>query len=569
MVSRKDITAVCIPPSSSLKEALDIAARNDPEKSGIPAGIVLVVDERQKLLGIATSGDLLRAVAKGTPLSRPVTMAMNRDPFVVVGKMQAGEIIRQAIKETREKGRHKGRFDKVVVVDRQRRVIDLVDLYDIWQASDVRLRRVGIVGLGYVGLTLGITLADVGFKVYGFDTNAQVRKMVASKKPHFLEVGLPELMREHVGKKLFPVDSLKAHPCEAYIIAVGTPLSADKKPDFAYLRSAALTVGKVLKQGDVVILRSTVPMGTTRGIVVPVLEKASGLVAGDDFYVAFAPERTVEGRALEELRNLPQIIGGINRASANIAADIFNLMTRTIHVVDTLEEAEIVKLINNTYRDVTFAFANEVALICQKWGVDTNKVIEAANAGYPRSLVPKPSPGVGGYCLDKDPYIFIEGAREKNYEPALFHHARQVNVRILDEVGRHIIEHVQPRGKDAKIFILGFAFKGRPATSDLRGSTTLALLRKLQAAGFKNIHGFDAVVPGSELRHFKVKPSGVERGFAGADAVIIMNNHEAHDKLDIVRLLRKAKKGVLFYDTWALHHPAEVAKVAHVHHKRL
>lgn len=569
MASHKDIMAVCIPPSSSLEEALAIAARSKPEKSGVPAGIVLVVDEGQKLLGIATSGDLLRAVAKGTPLSRPVTTAMNRDPFVVVGKMQAGEIIRQAVKETREKGRHKERFDKVVVVDAKHRVIDLVDLYDIWQASDVRLRRVGIVGLGYVGLTLGITLADVGFEVHGFDTNAQVRKMVAQKKPHFLEVGLPELMREHVGKKLFPVDSLKTHPCEAYIIAVGTPLDVNKKPDFAYLRSAALTVGKVLKQGDVVILRSTVPMGTTRGIVVPVLEKASGLVAGDDFYVAFAPERTVEGRALEELRTLPQIIGGINRASANIAADIFSLMTRTIHVVDTLEEAEIVKLINNTYRDVTFAFANEVALICQKWGVDTNKVIEAANAGYPRSLVPKPSPGVGGYCLDKDPYIFIEGAREKDYEPALFHHARQVNVQILDEVGRHVIEHVQPHGKDAKIFILGFAFKGRPATSDLRGSTTLVLLRKLQAAGFKNIHGFDAVVPGSELRQFKVKPSGIEEGFKDADAVIIMNNHEAHGELDIVRLLRKVRKGALFYDTWALHNPAEVAKVAHVHHKRL
>ncbi len=569
MLAKKDIRQICVAPHTSLKEALATIVKNRPSKSGIPGGIILVVDKDLTLLGLATSGDLLRAVAKGTPLERPIKAIMNKDPFVLVGKPQAQEIIRQVVKKTREEGWHRDRLERVVIIDKQRRVEDLIDLYDIWQGSDVRLRRVGVVGLGYVGLTLGITLADVGFEVYGFDTNAAVRAKVAAKKPHFLELGLPELLREHVGKRLFVVDSFKEKLCEAYIIAVGTPLDKNKKPDFTHLRSASQTVGKVLKQGDVVILRSTVPMGTTRGVVVPILEKASGLVAGDDFYVTFAPERTVEGKALEELRTLPQVIGGMNRANANIAADIFTLITPSVHIVDSLEEAEIIKLINNTYRDVSFAFANEVALICQKWGIDTNKVIEAANAGYPRSLVPKPSPGVGGYCLDKDPYIFIEGAREKNYEPALFHHARQVNVRILDEVGRHIIEHLDFRGKDAKIFILGFAFKGRPATSDLRGSTTLVLLKRLQAAGFKNIHSFDAVVSGKELKQYKVKPSSIEKGFSGADAIIIMNNHDTHGKLDIVRLLRTAKKGALFYDTWALHSPQEVAKVPHVSHKRL
>lgn len=569
MSKKKDISPICVLPSATLQEALGVIAHNRPIETGIPAGIVLVVDKTQKLLGLATSGDILRSIAKGTSLSQKVSTVMNKDPFVIVGLVPAQEIIRQVVKKTREEGWHKDRLEKVVVVDRSRRVMDVIDLYDIWQGSDVRLRRVGVVGLGYVGLTLGITLADVGFEVYGFDTSAAVRKTIKGKKPHFLEIGLPELLREHVGKRFFVTDSFKDKACEAYIIAVGTPLDAHKKPDFAHLHAAATTVGKVLKQGDVVVLRSTVPMGTTRNIVTPLLEKASGLVAGDDFYIAFAPERTVEGKALEELRTLPQIIGGINRASANIVADMFNLMTPTTHVTDSLEEAEIIKLINNTYRDVSFAFANEVALVCQKWGIDTTKVIETANAGYPRSSVPKPSPGVGGYCLDKDPYIFMDGAREKNYEPALFHHARQVNIRILDEVANHIVEHVAPKGKKAKIFILGFAFKGRPATSDLRGSTTLGLLQRLRAAGYGNIHGFDAVVSNKELRTHKVKPASIERGFAKADAVVIMNNHESHGKIDITKLLRSTNKGALFYDTWAMLTPSEVAKVPHVRHRRL
>lgn len=569
MLTKKDIRSICVDPQASLKEALLTMAKNRPSKSGIPGGVVFVVDKHLTLLGLATSGDLLRAVANGTLLDSPIKAIMNKDPFVLIGKPQAQEIIRQVVKKTREEGWHRDRLERVVIVDKQRHVKDLIDLYDIWQGNDIRLRRIGIVGLGYVGLTLGIMLADVGFEVYGYDTNPAVRSKVAAKKPHFLELGLPELLREHVGKHFFVINSFKGRSCEAYIIAVGTPLDKNKKPDFTYLHSAAQTVGKVLKRGDVVILRSTVPMGTTRGVVIPVLEKTSGLVAGDDFYVTFAPERTVEGKALEELRTLPQVIGGINHANANIAADIFTLITPSVHIVDSLEEAEIIKLINNTYRDVSFAFANEVALICQKWGIDTNKVIEAANAGYPRSLVPKPSPGVGGYCLDKDPYIFIEGAKEKNYEPALFHHARQVNLRILDEVGRHIVEHLSPRGKDAKIFVLGFAFKGKPATSDLRGSTTLVLVKRLQASGFKNIHGYDAVVPGKELKQYKVIPSDIENGFNGADAVIIMNNHDEHSKIDIVRLLRKVNKGALFYDTWALHSAQEVAKAPNVSHRRL
>ncbi len=571
MPAHKNIDTICIAPDTAIADTLRVLARNKPQKSGIPGGIALVVDDSRTLLGLVTSGDLLRAVAKGTPLARPVRSIMNKDPFVIVGRQPAAEVVRLAVQKTREEGWHKDRLEKIVIVDAKRKVLDLVDLYDLWQGSDIRLRRIAVVGLGYVGLTLGLTLADLGFEVRGFDLNEKVRAMVSRKKAPFFELGLPELLTTHVGKRFAAVGTLTGNECEAYFIAVGTPLNAAKKPDLGHLRAAAQSVGKVLKQGDVVILRSTVPLGTTRTVVVPILEKASGLTAGEDFYVAFAPERTVEGKALEELRTLPQVIGGINRASANVAADIFNLMTRTIHLVDTLEEAEVIKLINNTYRDVSFAFANEVALICQRWGIDTNKVITAANAGYERSRVPKPSPGVGGYCLDKDPYIFIEGGKAKQYESALFKEARAVNTAILQVVVADAVAHLRAAGKkNPKVFVLGFAFKGKPATSDLRGSSTLILVEGLRKAGYKNIHGFDPVVGAAELRKLRVRPvADPKEGFKAADLVIIMNNHAYFEQPDMVRHLRHAAKGALFFDTWALHNPEEVAKISNIKYRRL
>lgn len=574
MAAAKDLSPACVAPRATLRQTLAALAKNKPAVSGLPAGIALVVDSRQQLLGIATAGDMTRAIAAGTSLEAPIKEVMNAKPFVIRGHRSAQEIIRTIAEETRARGWHKGRLDKIIIVDERGRVIDLLSIYDLWQASDVRLKKVAVIGLGYVGLTLGLTLADLGFEVRGFDINEKVKKLVRSKKTPFFELGLPELLAEHAGERFKIGESYAKEKCDAYFIAVGTPLGAGKRPDLSALQAVAREVGKVLKQGDLVVLRSTVPIGTTRGPVRETLEKVSGLVAGEDFFLAFAPERTVEGKALEELRTLPQVIGGVNRQSANLAADIFSLMTHTIHIVDTLDEAEVVKLINNTYRDVTFAFANEVSLICQRWGIDTNTVIHAANAGYPRSTVPKPSPGVGGYCLDKDPFIFMEGARAKKYPARLFAHAREVNARILEAVGERVFAHLKAEcsvaGKRAKIFILGYAFKGKPATSDLRGSPTVALTRALQKAGYKNIWGFDPVVPVAEIKKLGVKTvRDMRDGFKGAHAVIIMNNHDdlASPRLQV--LLKECAPNAMFFDTWALHSKDEVAKIGGISYHRL
>ncbi len=169
-------------------------------------------------------------------------------------------------------------------------MIDLISFFDLWQASDVRFKQIGIVGLGYVGLTLGLTLADIGFTVCGMDTDLRVAETIKKKKSPFFEEGISALLKDHVGTRFSVTHDFKGkNNCDVYFIAVGTPLDKKNLPSLAYIKKAAEKLGSVLKQGDTVILRSTVPLGTTRDVVAPILEKKSGLRAGEEFFIAFAP----------------------------------------------------------------------------------------------------------------------------------------------------------------------------------------------------------------------------------------------------------------------------------------
>lgn len=565
---------ICVRPSATIREALQRLAENKPGKTHIPAGIVLVTDSRRKLLGIATDGDLRRALASGADFEIPVGAVMNKTPFVIEGPKSNVEILTLVVDKIRQEHWHKDRLDKIILVDKDRRVLNLVAFYDLWQSSDTRFKHIGVVGLGYVGLTLALALADCGFRVSGYDANPRVMRALRRGKPHFFEEGLPRLLRDHIGRNFDVVDDFSnGRGSDIYIIAVGTPIAENGKPDLRFLEAAARHAGSVLKRGDLVVLRSTIPIGTTRSLVIPALEKRSGLVAGDDFFVAFAPERTVQGKAIEELRKLPQVIGGVNRVSADLAATVFRFLTNSIVMVDSLEEAEMVKLVNNSYRDVTFAFANEASLIAQRWGIDARRVIEAANHGYARGSIPAPSPGVGGYCLEKDPYIFMASARAKRYEPLLIGSARTVSDRMVEAVAQSAVAFLkrEKRGvKNPKVFLLGFAFKGKPATSDTRGSTTVALARHLARAGYTNLYGYDPVVAARDIRAHGVTPlRSVREGFRGADAALLMNNHASFEKLDTRTLLGLGRRPFFLLDGWGLLNRQEIKKVPGVEYHEL
>ena len=275
---------------------------------------------------------------------------------------------------------------------------------------------------------------------------------------------------------------------------------------------------------------------------------------GKIFFVAYCPERTTEGQALEELRYLPQIVGGLDDRSIEVASRLFNEYTSTIVNVGSLEAAEFSKLIDNVYRDVKFAFANQIAELSERLGLNVHQLIDAVNHHYLRNNIPKPSPGVGGPCLTKDSYILKDVFTIAGMDAPLLAASRIINEQSPKRIVQRADITLKSVGKGlngARVFVVGFAFKGEPETSDLRDSTTLWFLDELKKCTTE-ITGFDPVVQRSDLVALGIKVSDPAEGFLGADAVFIMNNHKSYLKWDLLRYLRSMKKPALFFDAWHL-----------------
>ena len=276
--------------------------------------------------------------------------------------------------------------------------------------------RIGIVGLGYVGLTLGIVAADCGFEVFGKEINPAVKTALKNNRAHFHETGLNELIEKHNGTNFHCVENFPADKnFDAFIITVGTPLRENSKtPNFDAISSSIKSIGAAYDGSQLVILRSTVSVGTTRKIVMPLLREMSG---GENIFVSMCPERTLEGKAIHELKTLPQIISGNNSHAVAMARKIFEQITPALVEAKNLEEAELAKLYCNTYRDMNFAIGNAFCLAAQSFGVDGASVINLANDGYIRSNIALPG-FVAGPCLEKDAYLLtnnLPDSESKNF----------------------------------------------------------------------------------------------------------------------------------------------------------
>ncbi|MFQ5953581.1 MAG: nucleotide sugar dehydrogenase [Kiloniellales bacterium] len=411
-------------------------------------------------------------------------------------------------------------------------------------------RTVCVIGLGYVGLTLAVAMAHAGFEVHGVEIRDDVLERLGRGRPHFHEPGLEEGLRRAVeGGLSFSKYIPPGGDARVYIITVGTPLDADGRTRLDMVENVSRELSGHLKDGDLVIIRSTVMLGTTRQVALPILRRA-----GVRFDIAFCPERTLEGKALEELHQLPQIIGGASIDAVVRASQIFGFLTPTIVRVSRLETAEMIKLIDNTSRDVHFAFANEVARLCDAAGISAAEVIRAGGLAYPRTNVSLPGP-VGGPCLGKDPYILAEGLRALGVDPELSLAARRLNERQAEEVAAHLarVTAALP-GFPARpvVTLMGLAFKGRPATDDLRGTTARPILeacrRHIPSARFR---GYDAVVRESEIRDFGLEPCvSLEDAFAGSNLVLVLNNHPVFADMPVERLADRLARPGLIYDFW-------------------
>lgn len=330
---------------------------------------------------------------------------------------------------------------------------------------------VGVYGLGFVGLTLAVTLADAGYRVLGFEIRDDLRTLILAGRAPFLEPHLSEgIARNLANGGLRVADANSSFQARVHIITVGTPLDKDGKCRLDMISRVTLQIASNLRNGDLVCLRSTVRVGTTRGTVKPILD-----TSGASFKLAYAPERTLEGNALRELTELPQVVGGINAESTEAASAFFSKVTSSLVRVSSVEVAEMIKLTDNAFRDVRFAFSNEIASIAGAWNIDGDEVLAAARLGYSRTSVADAGP-VGGPCLSKDGLILAESADMVGQSADLALAARKRNLGMSHSVAEEI-EARCPQG--GRLAVLGLAFKGNPATDDTRDSPVLNVLEQV------------------------------------------------------------------------------------------
>jgi UDP-N-acetyl-D-mannosaminuronic acid dehydrogenase len=526
------------------------------------AGMAVVVNDDNKVIGVLTDGDIRRGISKGVSIDDKVEKVANFNPVVVNKDLDKSQMAKCILDQCKKRNKPYNKYSKIILIDNQCCFYDVVLLSEIFEDT-IDDKKIMIYGMGYIGLTLAVVLSNAGLLVTGVDKDKNIIKNLRNGKPNFFENGLDSLLNSTIQENSIQFTSdIYNTKADIYIVCVGTPFDkANGVADLSQIQEVSQDIANKIKKNDLIILRSTVPVGTIRNKVLPILQ-SNGYKAGEDFYISFAPERTVEGIAIEELRTLPQIIGGFDKKSVEITTKLFNKITKTIIDVESLEEAELVKLINNSYRDLSFAFANEVAYICEKYNINAFKLIDSANDGYIRNPISKPSPGVGGSCLSKDPFLFSLSQSEFNEGAILGNASRKINSFGAEYVYNKIEKFCKKTGKKidlVKILIIGLAFKGVPETSDIRDSVAVDLINLFPKKN--NIFVKDFIVDKQQIEQIGCNyVDNVYDGFKGADIILIMNNHYKNNKFNTFEALKFANKPFLFFDGWNIFNQDELEK---------
>lgn len=416
--------------------------------------------------------------------------------------------------------------------------------------------KVCVIGLGYVGLTLSLHLAKKNIFVRGFDSNKKLIQELASGKTHIFEKNLEKLLKKSLKNKMFQVSGKIQNDCNVYIVTVGTPLSYNKiqKKFTSNLNSVKIITEKlsnIISKKSLIVFRSTLPVGTCRNIVVEIFRKKK-LKVEKDYFLSFAPERTVEGNAIKELQELPQIVSGYGNKSLKMSSSFFKKISNEIVKVRSLEAAEMVKLLNNSFRDLSFAFSNQVSMICNEYNLNTNEIIKSANRNYPRNQIPLASPGVGGPCLTKDPYILDESISENNNTKSLFTVSRDINNKIVfNLIGR--IKKLLGSNKKRKILLCGLSFKGYPETKDYRGSITLMFFEYLKKNSNFKIFIHDPLFDKKEIeRLLEIGGEDFIESQNKYDCIIIMNNNKFYRNTKPENYANILKNDGIIFDYWSL-----------------
>jgi UDP-N-acetyl-D-mannosaminuronic acid dehydrogenase len=390
-----------------------------------------------------------------------------------------------------------------------------------------------VLGLGYIGLPTASMFAISGLHVQGVDVNPQVVEWLQAGRIYIDEPDLQTLVQAAVGSGQLSI-SLQPQPADAFIIAVPTPITIDHKADLGFVSNAAESIVPHLRAGNLVVLESTVPPRTTHDVLVPILEQ-SGLKAGDDFALAHCPERVLPGKILIELVENDRIIGGLTPRCAERAAELYHAFVHgSLHQTDATT-AEMVKVMENTCRDVNIALANQFAVLAERFGVNAWEAIDLANK-HPRVQVLRPGPGVGGHCIAVDPWFLIESAPE---QAPLITAARKLN----ESMPGHVLDLIRSLAPDPSlgpIAALGLAYKGD--VDDVRESPAVEVVREALLAGYE-VRSHDPHV--KHDGNTDLPPCfDLTGALEGAQAVVLLTDHTAFRDLnphDIGQLMRSRR----------------------------
>jgi len=413
-------------------------------------------------------------------------------------------------------------------------------LHDLAARIDARDATIGVIGLGYVGLPLAVAFARAGFRVIGFELDVEKVRALCEGRSYIADVPAAEVAEARAaGRLVATADFGDLSRTDVVHVCVPTPLTKSKDPDFSHMAKAVEDIRKRLRAGQLVILGSTTYPGTTHELFRPLLED-TGLRVGVDFCLAFAPERIDPGNETFKVRTVPKVVGGETPLCTELSAQVYATVFDRVVTVSSSQAAEMVKLLENTFRAINIGLANEVALMCDRLGLDVWEVIEAAATkpyGFMKFL---PGPGLGGHCIPVDPTYLAWKMKSLNFPARFIELATEIN----GQMPHHVVDRAAAMLNEARlpvngsrILVLGVAYK--PDVSDVRESPALDVIELLHAKGAR-VDYHDPHVPELALEHGSLKSVELgEEALGAADLVLILTHHRVIDWARVVRLAQR------------------------------
>lgn len=411
-----------------------------------------------------------------------------------------------------------------------------------------------VVGLGQVGLPTALTFCKAGFNVIGVDINKKVLNLINRKQPPFEEKGINKLLSECIDKKKFSTSgNLKnaVTNSDIIIICVPTPITENILPNLAFLKKVIVDLSKIQIQQKLIVIESSIPPGTFENMI-KILSKEKKI--GKDFFACFIPERLSPGQALSEIKKTPRIIGELDEHSGYFAKTLYKKIVKSQVIVTSSKVAEVSKLVENTFRDVNIALANEVSIISEKYGIDVKELIKIANS-HPRVHLLMPGPGVGGPCLPKDPYLLLNPQGMKPITSKLITNSRRINDEmpyIVVSKTLNILKNSNISPKNSNILVLGVSYKAN--VSDTRYSPANQIISGL-VKNFCTVYVYD---PFSTETFGGKSISKISDVIAKIDCIIIITDHDEFNKLNLRELKEQAKENLSIVDTRRMFNNLEI-----------